>query len=175
MAPANPRIPPEEWLKRKALIHDLVLDHKKTQKDIRDILASSGQPADTSIHEFGIVVTPLQIAAQICSKELVAMLLAHSADTNLVLSPQGWQIFELPFHISKLSVDWSWAPLFLAAYSARRPIDLEVVQLLISHEAIVSSYRRISDGFIYNENLLTIIAGKEHENIAVELVELATK
>ncbi|KAI1742243.1 hypothetical protein F4680DRAFT_464114 [Xylaria scruposa] len=141
-------------------------------------LLRSGQPPDTIINYNSppinqIHVTPLQIAAWTRSNNLLAALLENGADPNLVLRRPIARRPILAVYYYEYK-KWSMPPLFLAALSARQISDLGCLDLLFSFGATIYYCRSPKRGFISRFTFLTLLAGKEEEDIALDIMKALT-
>jgi ankyrin repeat protein len=137
-------------------------------------LLESGQAADTAIDLYDMRITPLQIAAFTCSKDLLAALLENRATPDLVLQKPisvdgGLRYYHLPRGIYRTR--WAMPPVFLAAYSARRPEDLSALDLLSLSGATINCHLSTEEGFLFRDTFLSLVAGKKHEDIALDIME----
>ncbi|KAI1429782.1 ankyrin repeat-containing domain protein [Xylaria sp. FL1777] len=139
-------------------------------------LLRSGQPPDIPIEYaspayFLLDITPLQIAAYACSNDLLAALLKNGANPNLTLrKPMSNRRRDSWDKRSK----WAMPPLFLAGYSACQPDDLGCLDLLFSAGATINYRRWPKWGFISRATFLTLVAGKTHERIALDILKKLT-
>ncbi|KAI1274519.1 hypothetical protein F5Y07DRAFT_372650 [Xylaria sp. FL0933] len=137
-------------------------------------LLRSGQHPDTTINLFRVLpttkhVTPLQVAARSCFKDLLAALLEKGANPDLV--PR----FPRPLIAHLYQYDriiWSMPPIFVAAYSARQADDLGCIDFLLSSGATIYYNLSSSQGFLSRVTFLNLLAGKEEEGIALDIIKL---
>ncbi|KAI0429155.1 ankyrin repeat-containing domain protein [Xylaria sp. FL1042] len=138
-------------------------------------LLRSGQSPDitiglyeTPIMEiyFGRHLTPLQAAALSRSKYLLAALLEKGANQDPVP----------PQRISECAT-WSHVnmpPIFLAAWTACKIDDLGCLDLLFSAGAMIDYHHSPRSGFLSRVTLLSLLAGKEEEAIALDIIKMLT-